>query len=514
MTFIMSIDDWKAGTYSRVYSRSTELKAIDAAIQACNNTDDADVDTVMTAFAQLGQRSEQAQIVLQLQEAQQKLALKGLIKAFNTWATKETRSGHAWRSSSRNSNGTVGTLHSQMVYWDKKFKGTTARQLEAMERPERDAVTTAEAAEREALAALIEARNNSIPLMFRPPSTAGCKVLAIGDIDKNNLNNLKMKATVAKSGAQSARGIAQLSGVTLPSVSTPSVSSPSTGHSALSSAVGGLVKDQFGVAMDAIQWDVAETFLRDALLSAVDSIKSEIMSVVPVLGLITSGGKVVFDTIKLVLEGITADELVKLTNRLERSDPRKALEAVQTWQKLEIAKRTSSLARNSATFGSQLAGALTGGLAVPAQVAVSTATALLALAEVIGDIALQYKQSRALTAYLNNTTTPPNADIFAISPLAAAYYLLNTPDSHIALQLVAIGEPGWQADVEMMKKDGEILLAQAQAARIIEGSRYRIKPPVGRYRERCDKSLSDKAKAKLGIGQETHRTMESISSSS
>jgi hypothetical protein len=128
--------------------------------------------------------------------------------------------------------------------------------------------------------------------------------------------------------------------------------------------------------------------------------------------------------------------------------------------------------------------------------AVSIASAIIALAAAIGELGMQYKEKRALAAYLNRDSLDRN--IFAQAPLAAAYYLLNTPTSHIALQVVSFGAPTWRQDVELLRKDGVLASTLTESANLISAARYRIKKKSGgQYRERVDKSLLDKVKAKI-----------------
>jgi len=111
---------------------------------------------------------------------------------------------------------------------------------------------------------------------------------------------------------------------------------------------------------------------------------------------------------------------------------------------------------------------------------------------VIIEIGGQYQASRALTLYLNGRdgAHPLGREIFSASPLAAAYYILNTPTSFVALQFVNLGAPGWREEVESLITRGDLAEARREAARLIEESRYRIIPPGrGKYAETIDKSI-------------------------
>ena len=100
--------------------------------------------------------------------------------------------------------------------------------------------------------------------------------------------------------------------------------------------------------------------------------------------------------------------------------------------------------------------------------------------------------------------------------MAAAYYLLNTPDSHIALQLVEIGRPAWRQDVELLKKDGLLKTVMTESTALIEAARYRItRRDGGVYRDRFEPTLWNQAKQfknKGKLGGFAHSGLPSISS--
>jgi len=235
--------------------------------------------------------------------------------------------------------------------------------------------------------------------------------------------------------------------------------------------------------------------IAEAVNHAISEIKDEIAALAPGVGLGVASATLLYNTVKLVIQSIAADDLVTLSRSLEAGDSQSALLRVRDWQLRTIAATTAKVARAGVNVGAHAASIASLGVGIPAQLATSLANAILGLAFVIGELGMQYKESRALTAYLNRGVL--GRDIFAQAPLAAAYYLLNTPDSHIALQLVTIGAPGWQADVERLKKDGGLKTALSEATSLISASRYRIYPAVGRYRERADLALTTKVKNKV-----------------
>jgi hypothetical protein len=491
MLFI-PIDEWLSKTARTLHSRSDALKALDAAIARANQVDAEGDATLVRYMGTVGELSESAKLALLMDKTLRELAIAGVRRAFTAWV----KDGHAWRTSVRNQSGAVTLLHQQLSYWQSVHPS-----------PDTSA----------ALAVVIKARNESIPTLF-----AGCECIAKGEL-LDRLKTRKNKVTAAKNVVTVARNSYKLSGSSLPSVHRPSL--PSHHGSGASSGlmgtietqVGHMVKEAFGATLGQLDWHAGEAFLRDMLNEALASIKEEVAALAPGVGLGAASATLVFHTVKLVMSGIAADEMLDLSRKLETGDSMTALQRVRDWQLRDIALRTSKVARASVSVGTHAAAIASCGVGIPAQLAIGIANAIIALAEMIADLGVQYKESRALTAYLNGRSIDAvlGPDIFAASPLAGAYYLLNTPTSHIALQLVTIGAPAWQEDVELLKKSGVLKTVITESARLIDSCRYRIvRSDGGRYREREGKTLAVKAKELVGKQPLRGKTkMESVSSS-
>lgn len=464
--FFLPYDEWMELTKSRLASRSDTLKALDKAIQEAEEASEED-DTVMKWFADGGSDSMPPAVksALDIEKAARGVAVAEVRKAFNAWTADQARRGQDWRQSVRNERGACQRLADQIAYWTRTYPDT---------------------GERAALQYLVEQRNASIPLLFKD-----CVVIAHSDLG-TQYTTLNAKKNAAKIAYDSWK----LAGAPRPHLHHGGGGGGAEAaiRAAINSHVDGMVREAFGSVT--IAWDHAEASIASVLQEAIEAIKDEIAFLIPGAGLAVASASATYAGIKLVMQSIAADELVTLTQRLEESDSRAALHRVRDWQLRTIAKLTSKSIRAGVNVGMHIASIASLGVGLPAQLATSLATAIVALAEVIGDLGMQYKEKRALTAYLNAGTL--GREIFAQAPLAAAYYLLNTPTSHIALQLTRIGAPGWQADVEHLVKSGGISTVLSESQNLIQGARYRIiKKDGSRFRERVSPSLITKLKKKV-----------------
>ena len=465
--FFIPYEQWMESTRSRVYSRSDSLKALDKAIHDAEEASEED-DTVMRWFRDGGPDSMPAAVksAVEIERAARGVAVTEVRKAFTNWCNDQARRGQDWRQSVRNENKACEELARQIAFWTRQY-------------PNPD--------ERVALNELVQQRNASIPLLFKD-----CVVVVQSDLS-TKYTDAKVKENAAKIAYDSWK----LAGAPRPGI--PHHHGGGGGHeaaikAAISSHVDGMVREAFGTA--AITWDHAEASVAAILEHAVAAIKDELAMILPGAGLMVASATATYTGIKMVMQSIALDELVNLTQRLDEGDSRAALRRVNDWQVRALAKLTSKSIRAATNIGVHIATLATLGVGLPVQLATSLATAVMALAELIADLGMQYKEKRALTAYLNAGTL--GRDIFGQAPLAAAYYLLNTPTSHIALQLVRIGAPAWQADVEHLVKDGHLATTLSEAQNLIQGARYRIiKKDGSRFRERVSPSLITKIKRKI-----------------
>jgi hypothetical protein len=480
----MPIEEWLSQTSSWRHARSDSLKALDSAITSANLTDASGDASLVRYLGRTGDFSESEKSALALDDSLRKWAIASVQKAFVAWAMTQTRKGQDWRDSVRNGSGAVTTLHKQLSYWQTRYPA-----------PDTQA----------ALALVVKARNESLPALF-----ANCECIAHSDMVSRMKDRVK-KANAAKNTVKIIRNTTKL-------VKGGGAGSSAAGPlAAFSSQMNDMVKNAFGVSLGQVNWGPAEKFFEETLADALKSISDEIAALAPGAGLALSTSTLVFQAIKITMQSIAADEMLCLTRKLESGDSQEALLRVRDWQLRDIALRVSKAARAGVNVGAQSAAIASCGVGIPAQLAIGIANAIVALAEVIADLGIQYKESRAITKYFDALSADKQAsrDIFAASPLVGAYYLLNTPTSHIALQLVTLGAPAWQEDVELLKNSKVLKTVIAQSANVIDSSRYRIvRKDGGRFREREGKTLAVKAQELVGkTPLRGAATMESQSSS-
>ena len=118
---MISIDEWMKATYSRIYSRSDALKALDKAIAEAGIINQ-EVDQSQYIFrSRTGKLSELDKNSIAIGEEKRALALAAVRKAFDKWVDTQTRKGQDWRDSGRNSSGAVTRLYDQLKYFGGKY---------------------------------------------------------------------------------------------------------------------------------------------------------------------------------------------------------------------------------------------------------------------------------------------------------------------------------------------------------------------------------------------------------
>lgn len=465
MLFI-SIDAWLSQTSSWRHSRSDTLKALDEAIRQANAMEQESDDVLMGYWAGTDLHSDAAKNAIALEDAKRACAVGRVQKAFTEWVNSQVLKGQDWRKSVRNEHKAVENLSQQLEYWRRKLP--------------------ASAAETHALEQLKKARDQSIPLLFK-----GCTCV---------LKASRSTLAKAQDGLTGARLVKHATKIAVNSRNLVGQGGSSLVAQKLDALLPELVFQSFGVSLAQLRWGAEEEFFRSMLGDSLAAIKAEMLAIAPGVGLLVSSVNLLKHTIKLVQHSMAIDLMADLIRKLDISDPQVALQRIRDWQLREIAMRASKVARTSANMGGQLAAVLTVGAAVPAQTIIGICNAVVGLVQMIAELGMQYQESRNLTRYLNQAaSTPLGRDIFAASPLAAAYYLLNTPTSHIALQLVEIGSLTWREDVEHLVRNGMMATVIKESERLIDDSRYMLVPPAGeRYREQEGKTIKTKAKELLG----------------
>ena len=473
---LISIDEWMKATYSRIYSRSDALKALDKAIADVGIVNQ-EVDQSQYIFmSRTGKLSESDKNSIAIGEEKRALALAAVRKAFDKWVDTQTIKGQNWRDSGRNSSGAVTRLYEQLKYLGSKYLSKS---------------------DQACIEVIVKSRSLMIPLLFD-----GCTCVLKADRGRMEaLSDRLKKAKVSKEIGQIAY---QSRKYTRSSAATASSSGGTAASSEVLTKVNAMipniVSSAFGTTLEQLSWEAGETFFKETLTEALNAIKEEILAIMPVAGAVVSSATLVVSTIKLVQSGLAANTLLNLTNKLEESDSKVALARIRDWQLRDIALSSSKVARATTNTAAQLAAIFSAGLGTAPQAILGICNAIVALLEIIAEMGMQYKESRALTKYLNSTKADElGKDIFTASPLAAAYYLLNTPTSDIALQLVNIGDPGWMPEIEQLKQSAPLATVITESERLINASRYVLMAKGKmRFREREGKEMLVRAKEFVG----------------
>lgn len=476
----MSHEQWLEQTAVWGRRRSDAMRELDEAIRNATQVDLSTVAhggetlqlTVNPLFLMLQRTSED-----DLRNAWRREAVARVRGAFGRWAQTQSRKGQRWQDSSRNGRGAITQLHDRLVALAPRMSDS----------------------ELEGIAAMEAARDEAIPQLFR-----GCKVVSRSHADVSTSINWMRDLNLARRTAQNAYS----AGSKMHSLASPSSSAWGAGASvadafgSATAAVLGPLYDQakriVAEAFDVpdiglVIWDEGEDLLREALQAAVEGIKEELMAIVPVVGLVAASATLAQQGFKLLQSIKSERELLDVQRKLVASDSKAALAEIHAWQLHDIALRSAKTARAATNVGTQAAAIASHGVGAGAQTAIGMTLALVALMEIVADLALQYRQKRALTGLLNQQGGEPlGRDVFTQSPLAAAYFLLNTPASFIALQLVSFGSPAWREEVALLcregkLKDGGLRKVLTESERVIQASRYRLlRTDGGRFRERCD----------------------------
>lgn len=443
--------------------RSVALRRLDEAIGVANRTEEP------APLSDTKSSSPQASAEHEMAAAMCALALGYVHDALQAWmAEQNAKHSKGWKESYRNKNGAVEAL---------------VRELQAA----RSHYNQEDIAALQALRAACDA---SIPALFK-----GSRCISRSSV-QDFLNDALNTGTVAASGADLVRSIRRV--VHSKDAASPVGAIPATSTAAAASTLDfelplkDMVQKAFGVPASQLRWEVDEKFFDDLLQHAMAGIRQEMASAVPFLGLAGAVGVLGIATYQLTDASIKAQAVERLHQRTLPGDSRSALDTIHKWQLGDLQLQKARVARAAVNLGSQIVGVASAGTLTVVQGSVGICNAIIALADVIIEVGRQYQASRALTRYLNNEDGqhPLGREIFCASPLAGAYYLLNTPASHIALQLVELGSAGWQEEVERLVLHEDLAKARAEAARLIDVSRYRIVPKAGgKYIEAVDKSL-------------------------
>lgn len=187
----------------------------------------------------------------------------------------------------------------------------------------------------------------------------------------------------------------------------------------------------------------------EALTSAV--LADIIAEVVPVVGVLVSGGKLAKAGKAVVEDGYNLYQCGHYKKGFLRGDPLAAAEAVQSLIKRDLGKHSVQLAQQATATGAKIAG-LFADMGTGTTAAIGLANALATLGLELFYLGLTIKDMRAGNRRL---ATPETLDltVFEDCPILGCYLLTCADTSSVANFFVAdIGLPGWMDKVEKIKK--------------------------------------------------------------
>ncbi|CAH0351056.1 hypothetical protein [Aquabacterium sp. CECT 9606] len=187
----------------------------------------------------------------------------------------------------------------------------------------------------------------------------------------------------------------------------------------------------------------------EAITSAV--LADIIAEIVPVVGVLVSGGKLAKAGKAVVEDGYNLYQCRNYKKGFLRGDPVAAAEAVQTLIQRDLARHSVQLAQQATATGAKIAG-LFADMGTGTTAAIGLANALASLGLELFSLGLSIKDMRAGNRRL---ATPETLDltVFEDCPILGCYLLTCADTSSVANFFVAdIGLPGWMDKVEKMKK--------------------------------------------------------------
>jgi hypothetical protein len=418
--FLISYDEWIQCTHVSVGWRSGTLKKLDEAVKL------AEQIAIEIAFVEeeANHRFEKAYKINDLAQVQKGLkqnAYDIVNKAFNSWAREEG----AWESSRRNHMRTITKLHNRLGKLKKEL-ATSQRDLELTE----------------AYKYLEELENEQAVNLFQ-----GARVFIRGLDWDHAVDGGGHLGTLA-----SAPGAVE---------QAKSLIAACFGH-------GKLVQIP------------NYSQIQNVLDAAVPTLASQINFVVSNIPGIDVAAKFASVGVKLAT-------IYKMSNRhgsvhtienaLPTGDAKAAVSAIKIWQQeyLREEKKQAAMMAGLATLN--LAAVLCP-VGQPVARFAACAKSIKDTMDCIMKIANQVKQANELERYLA-TVTKIDGNIFKISPLVGAYYVLNASLSTISRHLVPFTSPTFQTDTEYLRRSGAIFDLLTDSEMLIAECHFELRPRDG-----------------------------------
>ncbi len=372
--------------------------------------------------------------------------------------------GAAWKSSQRNKNKAVEILHSQLM-------GTGGVKLGGAE-----------------MVALSHVRDESRAILV---DLFADKRLQWREGWKAKLAQQKIGATLGVGGAL--YGSNTMSGGAIRNA-------PGT----IKAAITGTPANGTSLAEDIFKAVVPPEILQDVSFEIAKLMptfmKDLAVSVTPWVGLISTGGGVVFSGIK-ALRGQWRMEWTQyhIEGSLSRAEPAVALRSIELILERERNIELTSMGMGLAELGAKLAGVLADG-GTATNVAIGLGASVAKLLNIVRLVVRDVLERNA-----GNTKMRGRVDstIFEVCPIVGAYLLCCAPTSVIVNAIFdqRFGEAGWQNQVEVAVAR-HLTPLKAQARRLVEEHRFWI-PELARFHgvlEVNDKKLKEMLKKKGTTG--------------
>lgn len=438
----MSHGDWMRNTYRFFGSRSSQLRQLDEAILKAERIS-AELDSLEDDAEELFHRGLAVDRAEKVREAMEIEAYKVVRRAFEAWAKSEGD----WRQSSRDSQGAMSTVYQRLMDLQKKYPSLVPDAKE-----------------------IVTAGSEYTAQLFR-----GTKVTLRGADFDNNINSISQVKTVGS-------GLSSLGG--------------------LPSALDDLIHIHFGTSLQNVS--ASDPMYAQILSKIVPALKNKIhefVALVPGINVAVSTVSALSKLYDVYKTDSNRAKLLQVSAKIPQGDAKESLASIKVWQDRYIRDLKKGAAMDAGAAGAQLLAILVPG-AQPVSTLVGAAKSIAEMMNVIVELGAQYRESRALGLYLNSARGI-DANIFAISPLVGAYYVLNVPFSVFSLHLVPFDSPTFFADTEYLRESGEMKAIMTDAERILDASKYILVKDGRPLRSR--ESMSSIVAAKLWGAQAKKR---------
>ncbi len=163
-------------------------------------------------------------------------------------------------------------------------------------------------------------------------------------------------------------------------------------------------------------------------------------------------------------------DVLHIENALPVGDAKTAVAAIKCWQSEYLREQKKQAAMIAGTAALNLTAIL-----VPAGQPIakfaSAAKSIKETMDLLTKIFKEKREAQALQQYLSTVATI-DGNIFKISPLVGAYYVLNASLSTISRHIVPFGSPTFQEDTEFLRQSGALFSLLSDSELLISESHF------------------------------------------